>query len=289
MYKILSPEERIQLKNQHKREHDGRIRDRIKAVLLYDNGWTYQEIADVLLLNDETVRQHLQDYQACHKLKPENGGSQSKLNIEQTELLSLHLQAHTYLYAKDIVAYVKARFGIEYTVPGMTTWLHQHHFSYKKPAAVPGKANREAQEQWINEYKKKKENLPPNEAICFADGIHPTHNTKSAYGWIRKGERKEILTNTGRQRLNISGAIDINSKRVLVQQDSSLDAQSTITFLQKLEMAYPEVDRIHLFCDNARYYLDFVQNLPYRDRDRDRVRDRVQFTNIGNTLVHQHR
>ncbi|WP_200863576.1 winged helix-turn-helix domain-containing protein, partial [Holospora undulata] len=27
-----------------------------------------------------------------------------------------------------------------YTVAGMTCWLHNHHFSYKKPAAVPAKA-----------------------------------------------------------------------------------------------------------------------------------------------------
>ena len=36
----------------------------IKAVLLCNKGWTYQEIADVLLLSDEAVRQHIEEYQA---------------------------------------------------------------------------------------------------------------------------------------------------------------------------------------------------------------------------------
>ena len=65
--------------------------------------------------------------------------------------------------------------------------------------------------------------------------INPTHNTKPSYGWIRKGERKEILSNTGRQRVNISGAIDIVSKKVFVKEDETLDSDSTIDFLKFLE------------------------------------------------------
>jgi hypothetical protein len=91
----------------------------------------------------------------------------------------------------------------------MTAWLHTQGFSYKKPTVVPGKADREAQEQWIKTYEELKANLQQGEAICFTDGVHPTHNIKTTYGWIRKGERKKVRTNTGRQRLNLSGAIDI--------------------------------------------------------------------------------
>lgn len=254
MQNFLSDNQRQELKEQHKKERDRRICDRIKAVLLYDEGWTCQEIAHALLLSDEAVRQHLKEYQASQKLKPENGGSVSKLNDEQAEKLIQHLQEHTYLFAKDIVAYVKTTFGVEYTVAGMTAWLQLHDFSYKKPAVVPGKANREAQEQWIKEYEEMKNNLPANEAICFADGVHPTHNTKTAYGWIKTGERKEILTNSGRQRLNLSGAIDIKSQKVVMHQDLTLNAQSVITFLKKIEDAYPESLTVHVFCDNAKYY-----------------------------------
>ena len=165
-----------------------------------------------------------------------------------------HLNQHVYLYAKDIVTYVGANFGIKYSVPGMTVWLHAHGFSYKKPAVMPGKANREVQEQWLEEYEELKTKLPQDEAICFIDGVHPTHNMKLTYGWIKKGERKELRTNTGRQRLNLSGAIDIISKKVLVREDITLNALSTIAFLRKIEEAYPLCHKIHVFCDNARYY-----------------------------------
>lgn len=252
--KALSSDERETLKAQHKNERDGRIRDRIKAVLLHDKGWTFQQIAEALLISDQAVRNHIDDYQASNKLKPENGGSASKLNSQQTQTLFEHLQQHTYLYVKDIVAYVLGTFKIEYTVAGMHSWLKTHGFSYKKPSVVPGKTDREAQEEWIKEYRNLATNLPDDEAICFIDGVHPTHNPKPTYGWIRTGVRKELLTNTGRQRLNLTGSIDIASRKVLIQEDQTLNAESTITFLRKIEDAYSQATTIHIFCDNARYY-----------------------------------
>ena len=97
-------------------------------------------------------------------------------------------------------------------------------------------------------------NLTEGETICFMDGVHPTHNVQPAYGWIKKGERKEIPANSGRSRLNLSGVIDVINHKVLVQEDEMLNAEATMSFLRKLEDAYPTKDRIHLFCDNARYY-----------------------------------
>ena len=86
------------------------------------------------------------------------------------------------------------------------------------------------------------------------DGVHPTHNTQLAYGWIKKGERKEVCANSGRKRLNLSGAIDIISQKLHIQEDKTLNAESTVAFLKKIEEAYPTKSKIHLFCDNASYY-----------------------------------
>ena len=254
MKNLLSEEEKESLKVQHKRERDKKICDRIKAVLLYDRGWTYMQIAEALLLSDDAIREHISEYKASQKLRPESGGSVEKLSSEQSRLLEEHLQKYTYLFTKDIIAYVKSAHGISYTVSGMRCWLKRHAFSYKKPAVVPGKANKEQQEQWIAEYEKSKQNLPENETICFMDGMHPTHNVQIAYGWIKKGVRKEIPTNSGRSRMNLSGIIDVLSKKVLVREDETLSAESTLLFLQKIEEAYPTKDRVHIFCDNARYY-----------------------------------
>jgi transposase len=251
---FLSDQERAQLKAQHKRERDRRICDRIKAVLLFDEGWSVAAIAHALLLSDDAIREHIAEYKESQKLKPESGGSSEKMSVEQAKLLEQHLLVHTYLYVKDIVAYVRAAFEIEYTAHGLRKWLRRHGFSYKKPAIVPGKANREQQEKWLAEYETLRNALPEDETVCFMDGVHPTHNVQPAYGWIKTGVRKEIPANTGRMRLNLSGIVDVISHNVLVQEDETLNAESTIQFFENIEKAYPKKMKIHVYCDNAPYY-----------------------------------
>lgn len=251
---FLNDHERATLRTQHKQERDKRVADRIKAVLLYDDGWSPQQIAKVLLISDQAIRDHIDDYKIAKKLTIESGGSDEKLSKQQSEQLETHLQEHTYLYVKDIVAYVQMTFGVIYTVPGIRNWLQKHGFSYKKPAVVPGKANKEQQEKWLANYEKLRQGLPEDETVCFIDGVHPTHNVQPAYGWIKKGTRKEIPANTGRSRLNLSGAIDVVSHNVVIQEDQTLNAESTIRFFKKIEDAYPCKRKIHVFCDNAPYY-----------------------------------
>ena len=91
MENILTELDRRNLKLQHKKERDKRVCDRIKAVLLRDKGWSNKQIAEVLLLDDETVRLHIDEYKSSCKLKPENGGSEEKLAKEQKQKLLIHL------------------------------------------------------------------------------------------------------------------------------------------------------------------------------------------------------
>ena len=119
---------------------------------------------------------------------------------------------------------------------------------------MPGKANKELQQKWLEEYHKLKQALPDDETICFIDGVHPTHNVQPVYGWIKKGIRKEIPTNSGRARINLSGAIDVVNHKVVIQEDKMLNAEATIGFFRKVEASYPWKRKVHVFCDNAGYY-----------------------------------
>lgn len=250
----LTHDEREHLKAQHRLERDGRIRDRIKAVLLRDKGWTFQQIAEALLLSDDAVRSHIQDYLEARKLKPENGGSKGNLSKQQSKLLQGHLEETTYPHVKSIVRYVQLRWGVRYTTGGMTDWLKRHGFSYKKPKLVPGKADLQQQEDWIKFYEDLRAQLPSDETICFMDGTHPSHNVQLGYGWIKKGVEKLVPSNSGRSRLNLTGALDIISHQVVVQEDTVLNAEATTSFFDRLVQSYPDKKKIHVFCDNARYY-----------------------------------
>src|SRR5476651_2151995 len=108
-----------ELELQHSKERDRRVADRIKAVLLNAEGWTQMQIAQALRIRYETVQDHLDDYQNSKKLKPENGGSKSHLNSDQTSQLIRHLEANTYLKVEHIFAYVEQTFHVKFTSSGM--------------------------------------------------------------------------------------------------------------------------------------------------------------------------
>ncbi|TLD42154.1 MAG: hypothetical protein JETT_1551 [Candidatus Jettenia ecosi] len=49
MKDFLSLEQRKELRRVHKKERSRRTADRIKAILLLDSGWTYEQVAEALL------------------------------------------------------------------------------------------------------------------------------------------------------------------------------------------------------------------------------------------------
>ena len=58
----LTETQKFYLEQQHKVEPDSRVSDRIKAVLLSNEGWTQQQIAQALRIHVTTVWGHLNDY-----------------------------------------------------------------------------------------------------------------------------------------------------------------------------------------------------------------------------------
>jgi transposase len=241
----------IYLEEQHKAEHDGRIRDRIKAVLLNDKGWTYKQIAQALLIHETTVWGYLSDYLQEEKLKPNSGGSRSKLDDQQTEELIAHLEQNTYPSTKEIISHVKLTYDVSYTQQGMYDWLSNHRFSHKKPKGTPAKFNASRQAEFIKKYDELKAGLQSNELILFMDSVHPTQETKITYGWIRKGVEKLIATVASRKRINLTGAIDLSSMSVLTREYETINGSSTIHFLEAIEAANPTATKIHIIADGG--------------------------------------
>jgi predicted ArsR family transcriptional regulator len=66
----LSTAQKKTLETQHRVERDGRVRDRIKAVLLKSEGWTNEAIGQALRIHPETVAQPLRDWTQEEKLNP---------------------------------------------------------------------------------------------------------------------------------------------------------------------------------------------------------------------------
>ncbi len=253
----LSVSEIASLRIEHKAVKKKRDADRIKAIVLLATGWTVMQVAQVLFMDDDTIRRYRARYDKDGLnglLKDNYKAKKAKLSKTEQENLSIHIDAELYMTVQSIVNYVKKKYRVVYSISGMTDLLHRIGFVYKKPKIIPGKADAEAQEKFIEDYAEIKENKGKNDPIYFMDGTHPQHNTMASYGWIRRGEFKEIKSNTGRQRVNINGAINIESLSSVIRMDESINAQSTVLLLKKIEEQHNQAKVIYIICDNAGYY-----------------------------------
>jgi transposase len=253
----LSDTELETLRVAHRDCRDKRSAYRVNAVILLGCGWTTKQVSDALLIDEGTLRTYVKRYRkgGVDKLLQDHySGGLSYLTVVQKQELVLHLDEQTYLDTKAIIRYVERHYGVSYSVSGMTDLLHALGFSYKKPKIVPGKADPQAQREFLKGYEKLKEDKGEKDPIYFMDGVHPQHNTQASYGWIKRGEQKEIKSNSGRQRLNINGAINLETLSCATVMDDAVNADSTIELLKRLERKHTKAEAIYIICDNARYY-----------------------------------
>jgi transposase len=249
---FLEKAEYEELRRRHRVEKDGRTRDRIKAVLLSHQGWTYKKISAALFWDEETISKQVEEFINEGKLSVKTGGSAGKLSVEQKKEFLEHLEKHTYAKSAEICEYVKEKYGVVYAHRGMANFLKFHGFSHKKPKANPKKVDLAAQKRFIKEYKKLVKKTPEEEPILFMDAVHPTMNTKTSCGWIRTGTEKLIKTSGSRTRLDIIGAINLKNMEVKVKRFQTVNSESIIEFFDFLKEKCP--GKIHIILDQSGYH-----------------------------------
>jgi transposase len=253
----LSNKQIAELEQKHRQLKDKHQADRIKAVLALAKGWTPTQVAEILLFDERTSRLLFERYQLdgiAGLTENHHPGAASNLNDKQLRQLDRYLQDHLLSHGKAVIAYIRKQYGVTYSLSGVTELLHRLGFSYKKPTHVPGKQDLAQQKAFLARYKRIKDRKGKNDAIYFADATHPQHNSIPSCGWIKTGQDKEIKANCGRQRLNINGAINIETLESVVGFYETIDAQAASDLCAKLEAKHPLAKRIYVIVDNARYY-----------------------------------
>jgi transposase len=255
----LSDEQLKELKAAHKRERssDGVAAYKINAVILLGTGWTLERTSAALLLDDETLRSYIEKYRAGGidgLVKTNYAGKARRLDDSQINALTEELSTKIYMTTKGVIDYVKDACNVSYTLSGMRDLLHGLGYAFKKPKLVPGNPDREAQEIWVKQYEEFIENKAPGVPVLFMDAVHPEHNTMAAYAWMPEGERLHLPTNSGRQRLNLHGAINVETQDITVIESQSVNADSTIQLLDVLQRTYAGAEEIFVILDNARYH-----------------------------------
>src|SRR5271157_4260110 len=246
----------IELARDGSAEH--RLARRANALALLDNGLSCQAIAEVLLLDDDTIRLWYQLYQ-------EDGiqgltsfgheGGTCRLTVAQQDKLKAWITETLPHTTRAVGAWIAAECGIEYqTRSGLIALLHRLGMEHRKPTAISRKLDPAKQAAFIRSYEALLNQLPADEAVMFADAVHPTHAVRAVGCWAPKDIPVAITQSSGQERLNIHGAIDLETGNTRMLDVLVVNAASTIMLLMAIEAMYPGKRLIHVFLDNARYH-----------------------------------
>jgi transposase len=156
---------------------------------------------------------------------------------------------------RQIGAWIAQEFDVVYeSRSGLIALMHRLGLEYHTPTVIPRKLDEEKQKAFIASHEKLLNSLADNEAVLFADAVHPTHAARPVGCWAPKQEKLAIEQTSGRQRINIHGAIDLVTGQTRMIEVETVDAVSTIRLLESIEAFYPMLALIHVFLDNARYH-----------------------------------
>ena len=236
---------------------EARVSRRANALVLLNDGWSCTEVATALLLDDDTVR-------SWHRLYEQHGptglvvfhqgGSEGHLTSEQDAALVEWVRVSLPRSTQVIGAWIHKTYGIDYSRAGLIALLHRLDIDYRKPKVMARKLDPAKQQAFIEAYDDLLNNMGDDEAVMFADAVHPTHAVRPAGCWAPKDTKVAVEQTSGRQRLNIHGAIDLETGKTRMLEVLTVDALSTIALLMAIALMYPSKRLIHVFLDNAKYH-----------------------------------
>ena len=254
----LPEKERKLLREIQRNEKDKRDYIKVTVLLRLDLGETPLKIALFLGIDDGTVYRHLETYQTkgLGKFLDNNYlGYCGKLDLFQRNRLRKELKIRLFETAQEVCELVKSKFEIEYTPHGMCDLLHRIGFVDKKTKQLPMKVNEAAQTEFIAQFEKMQKSKEADEVHYFMDGVHPTLNSETSYGWIEKGTEQQVLSNSGRTRMNILGALNPNDLTdIITKEYKTIDSEAAKDFLEELGKKNPSAKKIRIFTDNASYF-----------------------------------
>jgi transposase len=253
---LLSQSDKDALRLEQKTNKNKRVYIKVTTLLLLDEGYTPSEIGKILGISADTVNRFVKEFTEVplsEYFTLKYSGKTGNLSTEQLTLLEAQLNEYLYLKISEIRQYVLHEFGISYSKEGMRDLLNRLGFRYKKTRTVPSKAVPEAQAAWVENFDKQLSQLADNEEVYFIDGVHPMHNTKPTFGWIKKGLDYALPANSGRQRINLNGAVCIQDpQRIFVVEADMISYESNIALFEKMIKAR-KGKRLIVYADNAKY------------------------------------
>jgi len=231
------------------------IRQRMHFVLLKAKGYTHEMIADILNVTSRvtfTWGQILREdgFKALATLKYK--GQASKLK-EFGEQLVFNFIQKPVASLKEAQKRIKEITGLERSLPQVRHFMLKNNLKRRKVGQIPGKADLEAQDNFLKNKLSRLVKLAQNGRIrlLFLDACHFVH--QPFLGYLYGLKRLFILSASGRKRFSVLGALDaISHSLTTICNESYINAATVCELLKLLAEQYAG-EKIYIILDNARY------------------------------------
>jgi transposase len=257
----LSTESQNELKRYQRQTEDKSVYTKVTCILMLSKNFSADAVSQSLGIDVSTVYRYVKSYSSAGLsdfLTTDYKGYWGRLSSAEISILRTELKSKVYTESEAVSAWINERFGVRYTAEGTVDLLNRIGFTYKKTKEVPCECNVEKQVSFAGELSaifKKLDKKKEESVIYYADGVHPTHNSRSTYAWIEKGTELEQPTVSGRDRVNINGLLNAKDVTDVITVDcQSVNAQSTKEMYQLALEKHPDADKIYIISDNAKYY-----------------------------------
>jgi transposase len=241
------------------------VQKRIHAVYLKaEVGLSNELIGRIVGLHRHAISSYIQDYQTggfdalC---QVGYGTNKSELDAHADSILKSFID-HPPMNTGEAKSRIESITGLSRSPSQVRAFMKRFGLRYIKAGHIPAKADTEKQQQWVTTVLEPAiEEARNGEChLLFMDAAHFILQPFICALWCIK--RLFIKAASGRNRINVLGAVNALTKEVITQCNTTyISAETIVAFLKKLKEHYGDLP-LKIVLDNARYqHCRLVENV----------------------------
>ena len=241
------------------------VQKRMHVMYMKSKGYSHNEISDVMDVHPNSVTNFIKLYNqsGLEGLQTLNyTGRESELEkFEDT--IEAEFEKHPPLSSKQAADTIYKMTGISRCPTQIREFMKRIGMSFLKLGHIPAKANPKGQKKFLNTV------LEPLIALAekgkchllFMDAAHFVYAPFLCSLWCFF--RKFIPAPSGRQRVNVLGAINAITKEINYMVNTTyINADTIVAFLEKINQYYWDKMPLYIVLDNARYqHCEYVKRI----------------------------
>ena len=231
------------------------VRRKMEAVFLKSQGLSHYRICELCRICGNTLRHHLREFQegGLERLRELPFYRPASALEEHRQVLESELQSHPVATLKQARARIVELSGLKRGLTQVGHWLGTCRLKRRKVGTIPAKADPEKQAAYLTEKMEPalREAQAGQRLVYFVDAAHFVLQPFLGYLW--SVARVMIKAPSGRQRLNVLGALEAVSHRLITVSNGTYINALTVCELLGLIAAEAAGRPVTIFLDNARY------------------------------------